>query len=312
MPRVSAIIATYNRAATIVQAVESVLAQTYPDLELIVVDDGSDDGTGEALAPFGDRITYHYQENRERGAARNQGLRLATGEFAALLDSDDLWLPDKIEREMTRMQSQPELGLVYSDARYVDPQLRPLGRVERAPREGRVLRDLVRANFVTFSAHLLRRAPFLEMGGFCEDRRLSGSEDWEAWVRFSARVPFGYAPHVGTLYRQHPGATVADPRAMERSMLYAHERVFANPELMGEIADLRAPARARTHQVLASLYYAAEQLPAARRHLLRAARAHPPVLRTARYLRLAARLIGPGGTLLRRLKHRRVQGISTP
>ena len=96
MPRVSAIITTYNRKDFVQEAVDSVLAQSYGDWELIVVDDGSIDGSGEALQRYGERLLYSYQENHGVSMARNRGLELAQGEFIAYLDSDDLWLPQKL------------------------------------------------------------------------------------------------------------------------------------------------------------------------------------------------------------------------
>ena len=96
MPKVSVIIPTYNGAQYIKQAVDSVLAQTYDDYEIIVVDDGSTDDTAELLRPYGDRITYLYQENRKLPAARNTGIRTARGQYLAFLDSDNLFLPHKL------------------------------------------------------------------------------------------------------------------------------------------------------------------------------------------------------------------------
>ncbi len=117
-PLISAVIPTYNYGHFVTAAVRNVLAQTYRNLEVIVVDDGSKDNTRERLAPYLDRIRYVYQENQGPSAARNTGIRSATGEWVALLDSDDLWHPRKLELQVKYLQAHPEVGLLGSDRVY--------------------------------------------------------------------------------------------------------------------------------------------------------------------------------------------------
>jgi len=112
---VSVIIPTYNRAGLVVEAIESVLRQTAPPREIIVVDDGSTDGTPDALASFGDRIVAVRQENQGVGGARNRALAMATGRYLAFLDSDDTWLEFKLELQVAIMERQPNLGFLFSD-----------------------------------------------------------------------------------------------------------------------------------------------------------------------------------------------------
>jgi glycosyltransferase involved in cell wall biosynthesis len=109
VPKVSVIIPTYNRAEYVTQAIDSVLAQTYEDCEIIVVDDGSTDKTREALEPYMDRITYIYQENAGVSAARNTGIKAAKGDWVAFLDSDDEWLPEKLAVQMRAVERHPQL-----------------------------------------------------------------------------------------------------------------------------------------------------------------------------------------------------------
>jgi len=109
------VIPTYNRFPQVKHAIESVLSQTYRDFELWVVDDGSTDGTGEALRAYGDRITYVWQENNGVSAARNVGLRVSRGKYVAFLDSDDLWMPRKLEIQVRCMEENPQFPLCYTD-----------------------------------------------------------------------------------------------------------------------------------------------------------------------------------------------------
>jgi len=114
-PRVSVIIPTYNRAQMLVECLESVISQTFTDYEVIVIDDGSTDDTGELVKPYLDRIEYIKHENKGNAAARNSGLDIARGELIAFLDSDDLWLPGKLEREVDYLDGHPDVDMVCAN-----------------------------------------------------------------------------------------------------------------------------------------------------------------------------------------------------
>jgi glycosyltransferase involved in cell wall biosynthesis len=126
---VTAAVPTYNRARYVGEAIESVLAQTYPDVELVVVDDGSTDETAEVVARFGERVRYLRQENQGRSAARNAAVLAARGELIAFCDSDDRWLPDKLERQVAAMADG--VGMVHGQIETIDPE----GRVDRSATE---------------------------------------------------------------------------------------------------------------------------------------------------------------------------------
>ena len=113
-PLVSVVIPAYNGREMISLTIESILAQTWPAVEILVVDDGSSDGTPDVVRGFGDRIRFFEQKNSGTAAARNLGLKNATGEFFAVLDQDDLWLPHKLERQIPRFYEDPKIGLVYA------------------------------------------------------------------------------------------------------------------------------------------------------------------------------------------------------
>jgi glycosyltransferase involved in cell wall biosynthesis len=117
---VSVLIPTFNRAYTIRRAIESVLAQTYPAIEVLVVDDGSTDETAELIAGYGPKVRYFYQTNAGVSAARNRGLVESRGEFVALLDSDDAWLPWKVEAQLAVLRAFPEVGMVWTDMKAID------------------------------------------------------------------------------------------------------------------------------------------------------------------------------------------------
>jgi glycosyltransferase involved in cell wall biosynthesis len=224
-PLVSVIIPTYNRAKYIAETIESVLAQTYPNIEVIVIDDGSTDNTREVIVKYAPAVQYMWQENAERGASRNQGLRLATGEFIAFLDSDDLWLSGKLERDVEFLLANPDVGLVYTDIIQIDANGNDKGLRKLGGCSGNVTQKLLRSNFVFMAGHLARTSLIREIGGFREERELSGSEDWEMWVRLSTITQFAYLPDATGKTRTHEENTMSSPHRMLESMAHALEVV---------------------------------------------------------------------------------------
>lgn len=198
-PLVSVVIPTFNRAATIVRAVESVLQQTYRPLELIVVDDGSTDETSEVLKRYGDAIVYVPQDNAGPAAARNRGIRQSQGDLIAFLDSDDVWLATKLERQVAVLErAGPEAPCCLCNTliRTPDGQERDSFAIAwlrmREP-EGLWLNPAVilATRFVLFcQAALVRRKPLLDCGGF--DEQLWLMEDHDLALRLALRGPWGF------------------------------------------------------------------------------------------------------------------------
>jgi glycosyltransferase involved in cell wall biosynthesis len=191
-PRVSVVTATYNMGHYVVQAVESVLSQDYPDLEIIVVDDGSDDDTQDRLARFADdpRVTVLHQENRGQTVAKNRGLAAATGEYIGFCDADNMWRPGKLTRQVQVLKSDPTVGVVYGDIALIDEDGRPKPG-PRTPRYGgRITAKLLVDNFVTFNTTLVPRRVIDAVGGFDEDLRMA--IDYDLWLRISLDHEFVY------------------------------------------------------------------------------------------------------------------------
>jgi glycosyltransferase involved in cell wall biosynthesis len=186
-PRVSVVIPTYNRAAIVVRAIESVLRQTFRDLELIVVDDCSADGTADAVAQIGDpRVQYvRLAKNGGQWHAENIGIARARGEWVAFVDSDDEWLPHKLEKQLARVDQEPDprVSAVYCRAQVHDQDgLRPV-REGLAP-EGDVTASLLAGGqTMTPTVYMVKRSALLEVGGF--DESLAGAQDWDLWLRLA-------------------------------------------------------------------------------------------------------------------------------
>jgi glycosyltransferase involved in cell wall biosynthesis len=217
MPRVSVIIPTYNRKDLVQLTIDSALAQTFTDSEIIVVDDGSTDNTGEALtARYGNQIRYEYQPNQGESAARNRALQMAQGEFSALLDSDDLWLPDKIEKEVARLDAEPQAGMVFCQAWLIDGEGERLA--DQPEGLGLTLEDLLLEKMVFInqiggpSTTLIRRSTLDAVGGF--DGAIRFGEDWDVWLQMLVRrYPIAFIPEPLTCIRRHRGTQCYYPNA---------------------------------------------------------------------------------------------------
>ncbi|MFT3954850.1 MAG: glycosyltransferase family A protein [Piscinibacter sp.] len=190
---VSVIIPTYNRRELVQRAIGTVLAQTREVQEIVVVDDGSTDGTGEALAQaFGQRIRYVHQANGGVSSARNHGLRIARGRFLALLDSDDEWLPNKTQRQIEWLQERPEYGMVLCDVMRTNGEGDPVERFrrrEQLPVDGDVLRWVLLNPALAPASAMMRREVYESIGGF--DESLPTGEDLDFHLRVAARWPIG-------------------------------------------------------------------------------------------------------------------------
>jgi glycosyltransferase involved in cell wall biosynthesis len=190
MPHASVIIPVHNGAAFVIKAVTSVLAQTERDLELIVVDDGSTDGTPALVEAIDDsRLRLVAQANAGPSAARNTGIGQAQGEWIGFLDADDWWLPEKLAATLRRASDRPNAGLIYSSVLLVDEHGEPYDVLE-AGAEGDVLEELLFGNEIVGggSSAVLRRDVFERVGRF--DATIKYGEDWEMWLRAASQFEF--------------------------------------------------------------------------------------------------------------------------
>ncbi|HVF47851.1 MAG TPA: glycosyltransferase [Pyrinomonadaceae bacterium] len=224
---VSVIIPNYNYAHYLREAIEGVLNQTYPDIEIIVVDDGSTDGSSEILKSYGDRILLILQNNQGVSAARNNGVMSSHGQYVAFLDADDSWLPKKIEREVEQFSLNPKLGLVHVGVREVDA----VGNHIRDRLDGghgqiadQLLMLATEGILGGGSGFMVPRSVFDEIGGF--DTALSTSADWDLFYRISSRYPIGFVPEVLINYRVHGANMHGNIEVMERDMTLAFSKAF--------------------------------------------------------------------------------------
>jgi len=205
-PSVSVIIPAYNAAPFLAQCLRSVLGQTRPPDEVIVVDDGSVDATPEVAKSFGQSIRYFRQPSGGSSSARNLGLSHATGSLIAFQDADDVWIPEKLALQVELLNRHPEYGMVYSDLSEVSETLQVLQGSKFAsegirPHEGWVFKFRMAADFIFPSTVIVRREVFDQVGNFKESMRFQ--QDMDFFNRVTYRFPVGLVPAVTVLRRRH-------------------------------------------------------------------------------------------------------------
>ena len=186
-PSVSVIIPTYNRGWILREAIDSVLAQDYSDFELIVVDDGSTDNTRDILDAYGRKIIVLHQPNRGVSAARNRGIAASRAQLVAFLDSDDLWLPQKLTRQAEFFQSNPEALICQTEETWVRNGVRVNPKKRHQKPSGMIFEPSLALCLVSPSAVMIRRSLFDTVGLF--DESLPACEDYDLWLRISCRHP---------------------------------------------------------------------------------------------------------------------------
>lgn len=272
MSLVSIVIPCYNHAHYLPQTLESCLNQTYPHLEILVVDDGSTDNPREVVQHY-PQVKYIYQENKGLPGARNTGIRESTGDFLQFLDADDLLLPEKIARCMAVFERYPDTDVVYTDFETRSPDLKTIIPVERPAMtmpEGLILIQLINTTSTYFPPHspLIRRAIIEKTGFFAE--HLRAVEDWNYWVRLAANgAYFRYVDTPLIWYRDTPQSMSKDSLRMAYGRLHAVEQL-RSLALPPEI-NLDRMIAGRHHMVAVRLWQK-NQKAAARHHLREAIR----------------------------------------
>ena len=258
MPTVSVVIPAYNAARYVEAAVDSVLGQTFRDVEVLVVDDGSTDGTGAVLSRYGKAIRYLRQENSGVSAARNRGIQESTGRYVGFLDADDTWFPEKLDQQIAALETSGQHRACYSAHVICTEALTPLA-VQRSVRRGSALEDLLlRGNVVgSICTVVCDRSLFSIVGNF--DLSLSQCADWDMWVRLATITEFLYLDEPLVTYRQHGSNMSADPALLERDSTRVLEKAFELPSVPHHVRAARRTAFARNYMVLAGTYFYAHR-----------------------------------------------------
>lgn len=225
---VSIIIPAYNSEAYIRQTLDACLAQTYPAIEIIVIDDGSTDSTSSIVQSYGDAVRLIQQENQGPALARNTGIEAATGTFIKFCDADDILYPQHLEKVMACFQQNPDVAAVYTRYMHVlaDGQTPKPHMTDPDLLSGDIYCDLLasNSNALLTSALTVKRDCLLAVGLFLPDHTLRHSEDWDLFLRIAARYPFANVPEILVNYRWHDDNISAQDLSAARGRLIVWQR----------------------------------------------------------------------------------------
>lgn len=288
-PLISVVIPNYNYGRYLGQAIDSALQQTYSHKEIVVIDNGSTDNSVEVLHRYDGLIHWIQQENQGSSGSRNRGICESRGELIAFLDADDVWRPDKLERQVPLFDN-PKVGLVSCGIEYVDSAGKSLG-VEFAEMRGHLLRELALMEVTVVpagtSTAVVRRKCLDKVGLF--DRALSYSSDWDMWRRIAGVAEFDAVREPLAQYRRHRGAMSMNLQLFESDSLLAFERMFMDPAA-AEVHSIRRQCYCKLYSILAGTFLAAGRRDRFLKYLLFSFLVWPPggfqVLGTALWRRL--------------------------
>ena len=226
MSTVSVIVPAYNAMEYLPETINSILLQTYSDFEIVIINDGSEDGIESWYSCLTDsRVKMISQPNQGKSVAVNNGIKHSQGEFIAFLDADDLWEATKLEKQVCCLDSNPEVGLVYSWTAYIDGVGKPTGRVLAPNAEGMVWESLVLKNLLSCGSNpMVRRHCFDVVGVFSPE--LPPAEDWDMWLRIAVHFDFAVIKLPLVRYRKHAGNISSNWHLMEQSSSLVLERAF--------------------------------------------------------------------------------------
>jgi glycosyltransferase involved in cell wall biosynthesis len=255
-PLISVIITNYNYGRYLRQAIDSALRQTYPNVEVIVVDDGSQDDSAEVAKSYGEKVRFISQQNQGVSVARNRGVEESAGEFVAFLDADDFWFPEKLQKQAEQLMADLDLGLVHSGIQEINGDGAKLETIIEGM-EGWVAREMLLFERPVIhslgSTGLIRRSAFDAVGGF--DPELSTSADWDFCYQVALRQRIGFIAEPLVYYRVHGSNMHGNIKLMEHDVMICYQKAFAtsDPSLLA----IRRRSYGNIHMVLAGSYFQA-------------------------------------------------------
>ena len=226
---VSVIIPTYNRGWILKEAVDSVMAQEYKDFELIVVDDGSTDNTSDVLAFYGNDVKALFQKNKGVSAARNRGIAEASGQFIAFLDSDDLWLPQKLSTQVEFFNQTPDAWICQTEEIWIRNGIRVNPKKRHKKPSGMIFEPSLELCLVSPSAVMIRRSLFDRVG--CFDEALPACEDYDLWLRISCRFPVHLIDRSLIIKRGGHGDQLSSMVGLDKFRIKAIEKIVKSNRL---------------------------------------------------------------------------------
>lgn len=266
MPKVSIIIPTYNRRSMVKEAVDSVLAQDFEDFELMIVDDGSTDGTADEIKKYGGRVKFlQHKENRGVSASRNSGIVQAKGKYIGFLDSDDLWVKGKLRIQVTFLDENPHYPLCYTDEIWVRKEKRVNPMLKHTKYSGWILEKCLPLCIISPSSAMMRKALFSKVGLF--DEALPVCEDYDFWLRISARFPIFFIDRKLIIKRGgHPDQLSHRFWGNDRFRVIALEKLLSEPYLKPDEREAVLREMKKKCQILSKGFFKRGNEPEGRRY----------------------------------------------
>ena len=293
MTAVSVIIPVFNGASTIAETVESVVSQTFQDIEIIVINDGSTDETLTVLSQFADpRIRVFSYENAGSSQARNHGIKKATGEFITFIDADDLWSADKVELQLKALENDPDAGVAYSWTTFIDEAGCVLYHQTPAYDEGDIYPALLVKNFMCSGSNILaRRSVITAAGEF--DTHLSSVVDWEYYLRLAAHCQFALVKKHQVFYRKSSTSISGNLPQVESNSVEVINRAFQ--QAPQHLQSLKRQSLSELYFYLARQYvrydHCRENVITALQKMRQAVRENPQLLLQRQVQKLFAKLL---------------------
>lgn len=284
-PLVSVVIPTYNRRDEVIDAIESALGQDYPDKEVIVVDDGSTDSTGVFLKErYSGKIRYIYQENKEKSAARNRGIREAKGEFLCMLDSDDIMLPGAMKKMAGCFNAHPDADAVYG----LTIRKRADGSIKKPPLErsypdGDILDGYLKERLINNNSFMIRRGIMLRYGMYREE--LTNREDFELILRLASKFKFYFCGDYTCMVRRSRASAKDDNEKILRQGIKAMDGLFSSQEVSPRLLEIKGRLYADEYLTLAQAAYHAARYAEFREYYRKAVSLYFPSLFRRNFLR---------------------------
>ena len=248
LPVVSVIVPTYKGTEFLREAIDSILAQTYPAVEAIIINDGSPDNTAEVLAEYGTKIVAITQQNAGTAAARNRGLTSVTGQYVAFLDHDDLWHPEKLEKQMAVFTNRPDAGMVICGRQFFDHYTHQITSQHPAEPELDV-HTLLSMQAIALQSVIIKKSVLDEIGSF--DQSVSGADDWELTIRIAAKYPVLGVPECLVDIRGHEGQQSINSDYMYNRIVVVLDRY----KDLHPGCEQCCKARTAAYQFLNEMYY---------------------------------------------------------
>lgn len=275
MPKVSVIIPTYNYAKYLPETIDSVLRQTYQDLEIIVIDDGSTDNTKEIIQRYirsSDKIKYILQENKGPAAARNRGIKEAKGEYIAFLDSDDIWVTEKLDIQASYLEQNKDIFFLYAKADVLNEHGKKIGIKPESNQHHEFKKLIFEWGYFPTATVMIRKECFDKVGFFSEDLRIM--EDIHLWIRISRHYKMHGMDQILGIYHRHSNNVTLNKELVYKSTAMVYEKILA--EFPNDVPRKKLRQRiAQYYYQLGKYYFDLQRYPDATRHVWHAIKTYP-------------------------------------